>query len=70
MKISFIKQLIDIVEMSNISEIEITRFFTKIRISKTSLREPNEELISISKKSNRESEKSVKIEEVKKEKKK
>jgi acetyl-CoA carboxylase biotin carboxyl carrier protein len=45
MRISFIKQLIDIVEMSNINEIEITRFGTKIRISKNALKERNVEVI-------------------------
>lgn len=44
MRISFIKQLINIVEISNINEIEITRFGTKIKISKISQKKSNIEL--------------------------
>lgn len=38
MKIDFIKKLVEIVERSNINEIEISRFGTRIRISKNGTR--------------------------------
>jgi len=65
MRISFIKQLIDIVEMSNINEIEITRFGTKIRISKNTLKEPNIEIIEKTEKSKESPPEKVKVEEKK-----
>jgi acetyl-CoA carboxylase biotin carboxyl carrier protein len=63
MRISFIKQLIDIVEMSNISEIEITRFGTKIRISKNAMKTPNIEIIEEKEKSKESPPEKVKVEE-------
>ncbi len=67
MRISFIKQLIDIIEMSNINEIEITRFGTKIRISKNTLKERNIEVIEEKEKIKEFPAKKVKVVEEKKE---
>jgi acetyl-CoA carboxylase biotin carboxyl carrier protein len=41
MKISFLKRLIEIVESSNIEEIELSRWWTKVRITKSRARTGN-----------------------------
>jgi len=63
MKIGFIKQLIEIVEESKIYEIEITRFGTRIRISKNPGSKLKEVEVVNLPETREKSEKSVKIEE-------
>lgn len=64
MKIGFIKHLIEIVENSNINELEITRFGTRIRISKTHSGELKEELVSVTKNVVTEPGKPIEVEEI------